>query len=78
LHFSFFAAARPPNRSIAQLLNRHFSLHFFSPRASASPRKFFFSVGAAAQKTFFPLTPAFRACYKEAGAIHIGVRRHTN
>jgi hypothetical protein len=26
----------------------------------------------------FCLTPAFHACYKEAGAIHIGVRRHTN
>jgi hypothetical protein len=26
----------------------------------------------------FCLTPAFRACYKETGAIHIDVRRHTN
>jgi hypothetical protein len=24
------------------------------------------------------LTPAFRACYKEAGAIHISVRRQNN
>jgi hypothetical protein len=33
----------------------------------------------AGEKMFFiRLTPALRACYKEAGAIHTGVRPHTN
>jgi hypothetical protein len=40
-HRSFFAATRPGNRSIAQSLNRHFSLHFFSPRAGTTLRENF-------------------------------------
>jgi hypothetical protein len=70
------------NHTFTQLLNHHFSLHFSSSRALAHRRAKYFAQRwyGSCVKLFsgFCLTPAFRACYKEAGAIHIDVRRHTN